>query len=374
MKTKNQYDFVIIGAGIAGLSSAYYLAKDGKNVVVLEQNDGHQNASTNSSAMMSHDPDAKWQKVIDRFGIEGARDVWELSEKAIKLLTGYAHETTPHFLTVRMPAHVFSLSRAKSEALHDQYEMYKKIGVPAMFEKDGSKLHKSFHSYITIPNEGQTNNWSILKTFATRVRAHGGKIEKYKKVKSVNDNGEVMLETGEVYQGKKVIVATGDQTLVARAATPTDTKRTFVIKLKKHGMDKLYRTSISWDNEMPYHYIRSFQGNVLWVGGADVYEKDFKPKDEKAQYAKVEDFARSTLGLDTSYKRISQWSGTFFPSENGLPYIEKLADSSIIVNTSFGGTGILTSFVSGYLIASWEKGKELKYKRLFAGQARKDKK
>ncbi len=37
--TKNQYDYIIIGAGHNGLVAAAYLAKKGKKVLVLERRD-----------------------------------------------------------------------------------------------------------------------------------------------------------------------------------------------------------------------------------------------------------------------------------------------------------------------------------------------
>ena len=43
----------------------------------------------------------------------------------------------------------------------------------------------------------------------------------------------------------------------------------------------------------------------------------------------------------------------------------KLPDEEIYVNFGFGGTGILTSFISGYLLANWLKGKEKEYQKYF---------
>ena len=38
MKLEKQYDFIIVGSGIGGLSSAVVLAKNGYSVLVLEKN------------------------------------------------------------------------------------------------------------------------------------------------------------------------------------------------------------------------------------------------------------------------------------------------------------------------------------------------
>jgi len=367
-KTKEKiYDFLVIGAGIAGLSSAYHLLLDGYSVAVVDRNNGHQNASTLSTGILSHDPDAKWPLMVSRFGVEGARKVWELSELAMKLLGAYAHEIPPYFLTARMPAHIFSNSDAKDEELFGQYEMYRKIGIQANFARKGNDLHKNFHAVLTIPEEGQTNNWAIITTLARRVRKLGGTIFLNQPIVSITpDKGHARAVTnaGRVFEGSHAIIASGDNQVLSGLPLGIRAMRTFTLGFEKHQMPALFRSSVMWDNEKPYHYIRSFRGQILWVGGGDVEEKDYDPN--KDYYASIEKFARGTLIFDNSYKRISAWSGTFYPSESGLPFIGKIRNKPIFLNVGFGGTGILLSFVSGYLLASWLKGKEKRYRPLFA--------
>ncbi len=361
-----QYDFIIIGAGIAGLSSAYYLLKDKHSVLVLEGRKGLDNASFHSNAIMSHDPDAHWPLVVKKFGINGVKDIWELGEKSAKALTKFAHTTKPHFNTERLVSRIYSNSKAKTKKLFAQYQIFKKAGVPCKFIKEGTKLHPAFDSYIEIEQEGQTNNQAMLKNLSREVRRLGGKIVKQTPVVDITytkDIATVATKNKKTFIAKNVILATGTRVLLPRIAPKTSIKRAFVVQYKKHGMDPFYTKAVYWDNEDPYHYIRSFKGNVLWVGGADVYEKDYKSKSN--YYKSIEKYARQNLKLPKSYKREFAWSGIYYPTENGLPYIGKIPNTPIWVNYGFGGTGILTTFISGYLIASWLKGKELKYQKLF---------
>jgi D-amino-acid dehydrogenase len=50
--TQNKGKALIIGAGIAGLSSAYYLLKKGWQVEILEQNDLSNNCSYGNAGMI----------------------------------------------------------------------------------------------------------------------------------------------------------------------------------------------------------------------------------------------------------------------------------------------------------------------------------
>lgn len=363
-----KYDYLIVGGGISGLSHAYHLTREGYSVLVLDSENCLSNASFNSTAITSHDPDAHWDAVIKQFGIEGARDIWKLSEISLKQLRDYASKASPHFAARRLPAHIFSQSPEKTAELREQFELYKKLGAKASFEEGHTSVHSSFHSVLTVADEGQSNNQAILKSFVKIVKRQGGKILTYHPVEKIDaSSGAVVVTTknGAIFHGKEVIVATGASSGLVPGAPSTDKKRTFVLAFDKKQIPKPFKNSVMWDIEEPYHYIRSFRGRIVWVGGSDVYEKEYDPK--KNYYAAVEKFAREKLGLDASYKHSGEWSGTFYPGGKlGLPYIGRIKNSPVHISYGFGGTGILTSFISGFLFTEWLRGRETQYKKFFA--------
>jgi hypothetical protein len=342
------YDFLVVGGGIAGLSSAYHLLRDGYSVAVIERYNSHKNASTDSTAMTSHDLDSDWPTLISRFGLNGARDLWGLSDLALKLLSKYIKEVNPRFLLRRMPAHVFSNSKADDKDLYEAYKVYKSLGANPTFIKDGSALYKEFSSVIKFEGEGETNNLAILATL----------------LKTVRKRGEIFMNSPVVrIDFPKGGVAAGNKTLLPKVPAKTKTERTVVLGFTNHKMPKIFRSSILWDIKVPYHYLRSFRGNTLWVGGADIEDKEYNPK--KDYFTAFEKDARKCLNLDKSYKVTAKWVGAFYPSATGLPYIGKVPGMPVYLNLGFGGTGILYTFISGYLISSWLKGKETKYQRYF---------
>ena len=362
------YDFLVVGAGLAGLSAAYHLAKDGHSVAVLEQGSGLDNATFNSTAMLDHDPDANWDKVIARHGTEGARRVWELSERSLTLLEDYARAVHPPFIHRRVPAYIFSNSPEEDGVLEKQFETYRTLGADVAFTKDGSAFHKKFRAVLTVKREGMTNNQALLKTLPRAIRRLGGRLFRQTPVTGISSRSgvaEVATKGGKILRGKQAVIATGLETgLLPNLPQLTTTKRTFVVQFKKHGLPELFRSSLLWDAAEPYHYYRSFRGFTLWAGGGDIEESAY---DEKKDYfAPLENFFRTRMDFDASYERTGEWSGTFYQTETGLPFIGKLKGEPMFLTLGFGGTGIATSFLSGYLIASWAQGKETDAKRLFS--------
>src|ERR1700753_1824716 len=99
-----------------------------------------------------------------------------------------------------------------------------------------------------------------------RIRTMGSVVLHNHPVDSLSfSNGIAEATVGdEVFRAKEAVLATGDQSLVSDLPK-TKVLRTFVIGYEKHGMPEILRSSIMWDNEEPYHYIRSFKGTTLWV-------------------------------------------------------------------------------------------------------------
>ncbi len=362
-----EYDYVVIGAGIAGLSSAYHLSKDEHSVLVLDGSDGTTSASFASTAEMNHDPDAEWGVVTERFGIEGAKQLWQLCANGIDLLSEFAHQLgEDHFRTDRMPAYFYAYKDEDIPVLEEKYAFYKSIGAHVTLETEHLP-HPSFRAVLTIHGEGVTNNQKILKILADITRVQGGDILYNQNVRSL-DGGMVTTETGEVFHGKKVIIATGDGGGLLPDTFEIEHKRTFVLSYEKEQLPELFRSCVMWDTDEPYHYIRSFDGTRLWIGGEDVYENAYTPSAEadEEKYALLADYGTALFGIDHTYVRQSAWSASFFPAKRGLPYIGEIAGTNHIASTAFGGTGIITSFMSGYLIAGWEREEFLEYKKLFA--------
>lgn len=364
------YDYIIVGAGISGLSSAYHLSKDGYRVLVLEENDGKESASFASTAEMNHDPDADWDLIIAHFGIEGAQALWKLFGDTFDTLSEFAHQIgESHFKTERVPAYLYTYTNgADTTVLKKKYALYEKIGAHVTLHTPSQPdLHPSFASVLTIHGDGVTNNQHLISSLRHGIIEQGGQILNHQKVVSIQDSVVPTMD-GTIYKGDTIIVATGDGKGLLPIATEIERKITFVVSLQREGIPDLFRNAVMWDTDEPYHYTRSFAGNRIWIGGEDVYEKEYYANSviDEDKYQALIQYASDVLGIDRSYTRQASWKGTFYPSKRGLPYVGEVEGTRMLASVGFGGSGLMTSFLSGYLIAAWERGELLEYKQYFA--------
>ena len=89
MKTEKQIDsnyiadVCIIGAGIAGLSTAYYLAKNGLKVIIVDKSGIGKKTSGHTTAKITLQHGLIYDYLINTFGFNYAYDYFKANEQAI---------------------------------------------------------------------------------------------------------------------------------------------------------------------------------------------------------------------------------------------------------------------------------------------------
>lgn len=76
-------DVCIIGAGICGLSTGYYLAKKGLRVVVIDKSNIGEKASGNTTAKITLQHGLIYDYLINSYGIEFAKGYFKSNKEAI---------------------------------------------------------------------------------------------------------------------------------------------------------------------------------------------------------------------------------------------------------------------------------------------------
>ena len=77
-------DVCIIGAGITGSLTAFYLAKEGKNVVLLEKDKVCEKTSGNTTAKITSQHGLFYNYLLQSDGLEFAKKYYEANENSIK--------------------------------------------------------------------------------------------------------------------------------------------------------------------------------------------------------------------------------------------------------------------------------------------------
>ena len=101
-------DVAVIGAGMAGILIAYFLMKNGIECVVLEGDRIGSGQTKNTTAKITSQHALKYNKLIDDFGEEKARQYAAANQKAIAEYFRIAKAEKSSCMLEEMPAYLYS--------------------------------------------------------------------------------------------------------------------------------------------------------------------------------------------------------------------------------------------------------------------------
>src|SRR3954447_22609975 len=89
---KANADVCVVGAGIAGLMTAYLLAKSGKSVIVLDEGPVGAGQTERTTAHLASAQDDRFTEIERLHGVEGSRTAYESHARGIDLLESVARD------------------------------------------------------------------------------------------------------------------------------------------------------------------------------------------------------------------------------------------------------------------------------------------
>ena len=110
----NHYDVIVVGAGMAGILSAYYLQKEGKTVLILESNEVGSGQTEKTTAKMTSQHGLKYAKLKRSVGMRKAKLYAQANEKAIDMYEQLIQEEEIACEFKRVPACIYTKKDAFS--------------------------------------------------------------------------------------------------------------------------------------------------------------------------------------------------------------------------------------------------------------------
>jgi glycine/D-amino acid oxidase-like deaminating enzyme/nitrite reductase/ring-hydroxylating ferredoxin subunit len=316
-------DVVIIGAGIAGLTTAYLLGKTGKKVVVLEDGEIASGESGRTTAHLSNALDDRYTTLENLFGPDGARLAAESHGAAIDQIEAIVTDEQLACDFRRLNGYLFLPPGGDPQELHDELAAAHRAGLTAVeFLPDSGTVGFATGPCLRFPGQGQFHIIKYLHGLAKAIAAQGGRIFTHTHATEVNGGSPacVLTATGAEVRAQAAVVATNtpfnDRVVMHTKQAPY---RTYALagRVPKGAI----ATALYWDTPDPYHYIRVQEMDpptdydLLVIGGEDhVVGED----DPAARLACLEDWARARFPQLTSIDY--RWSGQVLEPDDSLGY------------------------------------------------------
>lgn len=343
-------DVAIVGGGITGITTAYELAKAGKRVTLLEQNELLSGDTGRTTAFFTYIVDASLMDLKNTFGEASAKRVWASNREIIDEVERIVRAERIDCDFRRCPVTVYAHDQAGQARLMDVAALGQSMGFPVAFKTDA--LPFPSHGFLFAPDQAKLQPIAYLRTLASRAAAAGADIRERTHVHAIEGHGPVTLFTsGGKITAKDVVIAThGPVTHTLQFPARLQASRTYAAEARiPSGMlpEGLY-----WNTEQPYHYFRVDRGDThdrLIMGGEDHVTGN--SASENACFETLKSYFRRLLPhLEMTFS--AQWSGQIYQTIDGLPYIGRPAmEKHIYVATGYDGNGMTFGTIAAKIIA-----------------------
>jgi glycine/D-amino acid oxidase-like deaminating enzyme/nitrite reductase/ring-hydroxylating ferredoxin subunit len=347
-------DTVVIGSGIAGLSTAYELSQQGHSVVVLDRGKIGKGMTSRTTAHLTSPSDDGFESLIKIRGEKLARDFYQSHAAAIDRIEAIQEKEKIDCSFRRLNGFLFpALGKKPSEELNSEYDAAKKVGVAVEWHTGIPFKGLGDLRCLRYANQGAFHPLRYLRGLATCIEKGGGKLFANTRVDEISEDADgvtVQTEKGHTVRARWAVVATNspinDLAVIHSKQAPYRTYAMALTIPKDTLKDGLY-----WDTLDPYHYVRlqPGRGNFDYViaGGAD--HKTGEADDGEVRFEAIESWIRNLLPKLGSVTH--RWSGQVMDPVDYSAFIGRNpGNENIFVVTGDSGQGITHGVVAGLVL------------------------
>jgi glycine/D-amino acid oxidase-like deaminating enzyme len=359
-------DVIVMGGGISGAITAYYLLKAGINCVVADSRSIGLGSTCASTSLLQYEIDVPLIHLKDKIGLANAVDAYKLCGNSIGKLSDIAKEVSFHDFTFKKSLY-YAADKKDVSFLKNEYQIRRENNFRVEFlEKDDIEKQFKFKAPGGILSElaAVTNAYGLTHAIHQYNLEKGGQVYQRTHIKHIHhkkDGVELITDDNISITAKKLIYANGYEAVNYISKKIIDLSSTYATASESGAIrqDGWRDDTIIWNTAKPYLYMRSTPDGRIIVGGRD--EKFYNP--EKRDKLIESKSLRLKKDFNTIFPRIEfkpefNWTGVFGSTKDGLPIIgpyKKLAHSYFALG--FGGNGITFSVIAAEIITDMILGK-----------------
>ena len=350
-------DVCIVGAGIAGLSVAYQLARAGKAVVVVDDGPIGGGETVRTSAHLASVLDARFA-ALERMHGERVQQIAASHARAIDEIEATCRRESIACDFERVDGYLYLAPDDDPATLVSEHTAAVRAGVEVAWA-DRAPLPFATRRCLRFPRQAQFHPFRYVAGLAAAVTRAGGLLVAGHATRMTTDSVAVVeLEDGHSIAADALVVATNspvnDRITMHTKQAPY---RTYVISAPLPAGTVPH--ALYWDTDDPYHYVRLQRGDdhdVLIVGGEDHHTG--QGGEDATRFERLEEWARERFG--TLGAVLDRWSGQVLNSVDGLGFVGRNPgdDANVYIATGDTGNGLTNGTIAGLLISDLILGRK----------------
>lgn len=353
---------LIIGAGMAGVLTAYLLKQQGIDSVIVEAKNVGSGQTGNTTAKITSQHDIFYDKLIRKAGYERIRSYAKANEEAIHIFEQIIQKEKINCDFQKLPSYLYTRDIMKTEQLKKEAAAAKRFGISAEYieGKEITELPFSVEGAVCFYNQAQFHPLKFLLQLAKKLTI-------YENTKVLSVKGHKVVTSGGTIRAENIIFTCHYPitNLPGFYFLRQHQERSYALLLEgKHALQGMYygidKNSLS---------VRSVGSALLLGGGGHRTGKCICQLEEKRKkeygYTFLHLMAKKYYG---DRKEICHWAAQDCMPHDEIPFIGKY---SVVrpywyVATGFKKWGMTSSMISAMIISSILSGRKDMYEKAFS--------
>jgi glycine/D-amino acid oxidase-like deaminating enzyme/Rieske Fe-S protein len=362
-------EVAVVGGGIAGICTAWELARAGHSVVLLEADRIATGVTGHTTAKLSALHGQVYAEVKKVHGARGARLYAHSQQLAVERVAEVSEELGIDCDLERLPAYTWTEDPGRTGELRAEADAALEAGLPASYVTETS-LPFPVAGAVRLESQAQFHPRKYLLGLAAHMERLGARIYERTRVTRLKEGSpcELTTERGHTIVAQYVVVATHypvfDRSLLFTRLEP---KRELVVAgplpadrdpgggfLTSEGGTRSVRTAPSGREGF----------RTLIVTGEQFTPGTTEEGEVGERYARLERWARERFGeVDFTHR----WAAQDNSTTDRVPYVGRLHAGTrhVFVATGFAGWGMSGGVMAGALLSDRIRGREPAWTSLY---------
>ncbi|QUW27817.1 FAD-dependent oxidoreductase [Bacillus cereus] len=324
-------DVLVVGSGEAGAHIAYFLAKIGMSVMLIEKREIACGSTFANVGLLQFFHDKSLTSLIHTFGEEKGVRAYKLCYEALRTMEKVVStlDIEPQFIP-RNSLYYASKSEDVS-SLQEEYNKLQKYGFPVeYFTEVDIKKRYSFTKQAALYTHGdaEVNPYLLAHSLLHKANQMGAIIHEHTEALHIKKRQNDLIcytKTGNQIVAKNIIMATGYEALFGKKEKNTTVETSYAVVTNEiDQFEGWHERSLIWETARPYLYFRTYKNRIM-VGGLDEAMQIQSIGDTKLLH-KRDILINIVREMFPQYKNIQAeyyWAAAFGSSHDGLPILKE---------------------------------------------------
>lgn len=360
-------DVAIIGGGISGALSGYFLTHAGVHVALVDRRVVAQGSTVASTGLLQYEIDTPLTELAEKIGQRRAKAAYRASLDALLAFDPLVDSLNDPCGLVARPSLYLASTEKDVVSLQQEADARRSMDIDVQF-LPADELLSEFNirrpAALWSKKAFEIDPFRLTRILLRRSAEMGMSIFDETEVNElIPSAGGMTLGTinGPRIYARKIIVATGYETMQKLPADLCQLYTTYALASEPlKSFDAWPHRCMIWESARPYHYLRTTTDGRAIVGGGDDPLLDPETRlarlpDKTAQL--LEAFGK--IFPDIPIETNCSWCGVFAQTKDGLPYIGTLPRfPHTYFALGYGGNGITFSLIAAQILRDLFLGRE----------------